>query len=228
LADNDTAFRSRAFAEFAKKWGAHVRFRCAHAPSGNGITERAHRTVKRIAARKQCSVQEAVYWHNMSPKDGQDASSAPANRIFRYKWRVLGLDAAPATETCEADNGFRVGDSVWVRPENNRCTTRYERGRVTKIVSEQAVEVNGFPRHVRDVRLASAVDDHVEFIDPPSVSGDEHNFDPALWDRRSESGDESESEETGPEEEGPPFARRSTRDTSLPDWYGVQLDRGAL
>ena len=33
-----------------------------------GIVERSHRTVKTIAARKNCSILEAVYWHNITPK----------------------------------------------------------------------------------------------------------------------------------------------------------------
>ena len=52
LTDNDTAFRSKLFAEFAKRWLLRLRFRCAHLPIGNGIVERCHRTVKVIARRK--------------------------------------------------------------------------------------------------------------------------------------------------------------------------------
>lgn len=76
LTDNDTAFRSRKFSEFAQHCGMHVRFRCAHVPSGNGIAERCHRTVKVIASRKRCSVAEAVYLYNVMPKDDCTASTA--------------------------------------------------------------------------------------------------------------------------------------------------------
>ncbi|OUC49314.1 integrase core domain protein, partial [Trichinella nativa] len=64
LTDNDTAFRGRIFTEFVARWGVRVRYRCAYAPSGNGIAERCHRSVKVIAARKNCSVEEAVYLYN--------------------------------------------------------------------------------------------------------------------------------------------------------------------
>ncbi|KFD62490.1 hypothetical protein M514_25340 [Trichuris suis] len=37
LTDNDTAFRSKAFAQLAARWNVRMQFRCAHVPSGNGI-----------------------------------------------------------------------------------------------------------------------------------------------------------------------------------------------
>ena len=57
LTDNAASFRSAAFCEFASRWGMVVRYRCAHVPSGNGVSERCHRSIKTIAARKRCSVQ---------------------------------------------------------------------------------------------------------------------------------------------------------------------------
>ena len=45
LADNATAFHSRAFLAFASEWGTRVRYRAAHVPSGNGIVERNHWSV---------------------------------------------------------------------------------------------------------------------------------------------------------------------------------------
>ena len=157
LTDNDPAFRSDVFSEFARKWAVHVHYRCAHAPSGNGITERCHRTVKRIAARKNCSIEEAVYWYNITPKDGVLSASAPANEIYSYEMRVLGVDReriianGPSAKT----RHFKGGDLVWVRPPGNRCSTQFSQGRVTGIVSDHSIEVNGIPRHVRDLRAAS-------------------------------------------------------------------------
>ena len=69
LCDNDTVFRSRCIASFAARWSVTLRFRAAHAPSGNGIVERNHRTVKVIAARKQCSIAEAVHLYNAAPRE---------------------------------------------------------------------------------------------------------------------------------------------------------------
>ena len=50
LTDNDAAFKSRKFAIFANEWAVRMRFRAAHVPSGNGIVENSHRTIKTIAA----------------------------------------------------------------------------------------------------------------------------------------------------------------------------------
>ena len=74
--DNDPAFRSGAFTQFAERWTLRVRFRCAYVASGSEIAERCHRLVKRIAARKRCTIAEAVYWYNMAPKDDVDSATA--------------------------------------------------------------------------------------------------------------------------------------------------------
>ncbi|KAG0715735.1 Intracisternal A-particle Pol-related polyprotein [Chionoecetes opilio] len=88
LTDNDTAFRSKIFSAFTREWGVHIRFRCAHVPSGNGVVERCHRSIKVIAARKGCSVAEAVYLYNLMPKDDCATSTAPANMLYRYTVRI--------------------------------------------------------------------------------------------------------------------------------------------
>ena len=157
LTDNDPAFRSRQFETFAAQWSVKVRYRCAHSPSGNGTVERCHRTVKVIAARKNCTVAEAVYWHNVSPRSDGGPESAPAERLYQYKVRVRGLDGVEAANTernaeCVERVPYRRGDSVWVRPPGARCDEQYTQGTVTDLISEQAVAVDGMPRHTRDLR----------------------------------------------------------------------------
>ena len=61
LTDNDTAFQSSLFKTFLDEWRVQLQFHCAYVPSGNGIIERCHRTLKRIASRKRCTIPEAVY-----------------------------------------------------------------------------------------------------------------------------------------------------------------------
>ena len=61
LMDNSTAFRSAAVEQFADEWGISLRFRAAYAPSGNGIVERNHRTIKRIAERGAITPEEATF-----------------------------------------------------------------------------------------------------------------------------------------------------------------------
>ena len=61
LVDNDTVFRSKLFRDFLSEWEVQLHIRCAPVTSGIGIAEQCHRTVKRIAAKKQCSIMEAVF-----------------------------------------------------------------------------------------------------------------------------------------------------------------------
>ncbi|KFD64579.1 hypothetical protein M514_12596 [Trichuris suis] len=151
LADNDTMFRSRLFAQLAAKWDVRLRFRSAYSPSGNGTEERCHRTIKVIVARKRYSVAEAVHLYNVTPRDGRSPSKCPANGVHTYKARPWGV-ARKAQEEERADGPYQVGDNLWLRPPGTRCDTQYRKGTVTKIISEQAVEVGGIPNHVRDVR----------------------------------------------------------------------------
>ena len=62
LLDNSAAFRSAMVAQFADEWGIALRFRAAYAPGGNGIVERNHRTIKRIAERGGITPEEATFW----------------------------------------------------------------------------------------------------------------------------------------------------------------------
>ena len=92
LTDNDTAFCSREFRAFTNDWGVNLRFRCTYVPAENGIAERYHHTVKRIAARMHCPIQEAVYWHNVTPRGSVSPPTTPANKGYRYEVRVKEVD----------------------------------------------------------------------------------------------------------------------------------------
>lgn len=157
LADNDTAFRSRAFAVFAAKWQIRLRFRAVHRPSGNGVVERNHRTVKVIAARTGLSICDAVHLYNVTPLDGESAESSPAAQVFRYNVRDR-VQAGPVDEVTHPgqdgapDNGYSVGDVVWVRVPGTRCGEESRSGLVTGVLSDDIVEVDGAPWHVRDIR----------------------------------------------------------------------------
>uniref|UniRef100_A0A5S6QGD7 Integrase catalytic domain-containing protein n=1 Tax=Trichuris muris TaxID=70415 RepID=A0A5S6QGD7_TRIMR len=176
LLDNDTAFRSRMFTDFAARWGMRVRYRCAHTPSGNGIAERCHRSVKVIAARKNCSIPEAVYLYNVTPRDDCTALSAPVGAVYKYTVRVRGVDRPSEGDRLE-DAPYSVGDRVWVRPPGARCNSKYEEGSVTGVVSSQAVEVDGTPRHVRDLRHRTPASEALE--ERPQTG--EWGYRPTLW-----------------------------------------------
>ena len=153
LLDNATAFRGRVFRAFAKNWGVAVRYRAAHVPSGNGVVERNHRSVKVIAARAKCGVAEAVYRYNTTPKDDATGATTPASMVYRYDVRVRDVDPDPtARDDEQQDSRYHVGDAVWVKSPKGRCDDQYGRGVVTGEGSPQTVEVDGVPRHVRHLR----------------------------------------------------------------------------
>ena len=96
LTDSDTASQSSLFKTFLNECRAWLRFCCAYVPSGNGIIEWCHGTVKRIAARKQCFITQAVYWYNITPKDDVSSARAPANMVYRYRIRLKGINGTLA------------------------------------------------------------------------------------------------------------------------------------
>ena len=134
-----------------------LRFRAAHAPSGNGIVERNHRSVKVIAARKQCSIAEAVHLYNITPRDGTTATEAPASVVYRYRVQqyvqpTQEQTAEGTTRNDDASEDYSTGDAVWIRKRGARCTSMSQPCVVKRVTSSQVVEVDGMPRHVRDVR----------------------------------------------------------------------------
>ncbi|XP_076049728.1 uncharacterized protein LOC143030464 [Oratosquilla oratoria] len=82
LTDNSTAFRSEALKDKLDKWNTRRFFRATYRPSGNGIVERHHRTIKSIAERALILPMEAVFWYNMSPMSEQDEDSVPQRAVF--------------------------------------------------------------------------------------------------------------------------------------------------
>ena len=150
LMDNSTVFRSETMREFLGAWKVCARFRAAYRPSGNGIVERHHRTIKAMAERGNMSPMRAVFWYNMSPRTGQDERSVPQASVFRYAWRHPAVDPTPTLDE-EADVA-QVGEEVWVKPPHAKCTTHWGKGVVTRINSRNNVEIDGMPRHVLDIR----------------------------------------------------------------------------
>lgn len=153
LMDNSATFRSGEVRQLFEKWAVRARFRCAYRASGNGIVERVHRTVKRVAARSGISPKEATFFYNLAPLDAC-SESAPSTVLFssNYKWRNPCNGVLDVEDSGGVAGRFNVGDLVFVKPSPMRCTARWPTGRVTAILSEHAVEVDGIPRHVADCR----------------------------------------------------------------------------
>jgi transposase InsO family protein/ribonuclease HI len=150
LMDNSTSFHSDQVAKLCEKWNVRLRFRAAYRPAGNGIVERNHRTIKRMAARAGAqSPLKMVFWYNLAPTVAMDGSTTPSSQIFTYGWRH------PSLQPPQPDNEnaiFEVGDHVWVKPPDGRCTSRWTSGVVSKVTSRNNIEINGVPRHVLDLR----------------------------------------------------------------------------
>ena len=83
LCDNAKSFKCKPMNDLCNRWRVKLVLRCAYRPSGNGIVERHHRTIKTMHARTKKPIQECIYWYNMSPLSNGDAM--PANSTFVRK-----------------------------------------------------------------------------------------------------------------------------------------------
>jgi len=133
--------------------------------------------------------------------------------------RVRGIDHPPPQEPTGTQNPYIVGDAVWVRPPGNRCNTRFTRGTVTKVISDLAVEVNGVPRHVRDLRCVTSPDHVSEEASGNEILSDDDNLltDAPLPLRHDDSG--SDTEAASPLSPDQFLPRRSYRERRPPDCY---------
>lgn len=152
LMDNSTAFRSQQLKRLFGKWHVLPSYRCAYRPQGNGIVERCHRTIKRMAARACADPLDMVYWFNSTPKSGSEETTVPASQLYAYSWRTVPSENHEE-EQVAARGGFPVGSRVFVKPPGARCHSRWTERRVTAVNSPTNVEVDGIPRHIADIRL---------------------------------------------------------------------------
>jgi len=151
LADNGSIFHSNAFKDFLQKWSVRLVFRCAYRPSGNGIVERSHRTIKCIAARSNCSIRQAVFWYNILPKTSNETS--PSSDLFHQPWRFPN---APNYAAVNKPNNYSVGQHVFFKPSQHaRCDQEWPIGIVTCEGDRTHAEINGTKRHVADIRPVS-------------------------------------------------------------------------
>lgn len=150
LMDNATVFKSEVMDSLIRKWKVQRFFRAAYRPSGNGIVERHHRTIKAMSERGGISPLEAVFWYNMTPRSGQDKATVPHMGLFKYEWRHP--ETEPRSKGEQEISTLRLGDEVWIKPPNARCTVQWRKGVVTAINSRNNVSVDGVPRHVVDIR----------------------------------------------------------------------------
>ena len=104
--------------------------------------------------RANISSPEATFWYNMAPVI-YSVDSAPSTVLFNrgYQWRNLNAKVPEITLLSDDNRHSRIGDTVFVKPAAVRCTTQWPTERVTAILSGQAIEVDGTPRHIANYRL---------------------------------------------------------------------------
>ena len=129
LTDNDVVLCGQRFAEFAWTWVYMYYF---GAPTSMiGIVERSHHTIKHIAERMQCSITEAVYWHNVMLKDDKTASTAPANATYSCKICLKGINMALVPDN-EVSSRYMEADIVWVKDPYGRCMMQIGEGMIRR------------------------------------------------------------------------------------------------
>jgi ribonuclease HI len=241
MSDNGTVFRSKDMGSLLRNWEVSQELACAYRSQGNGIAERAHRTIKRTAKRLNGTVEEAVFWVNNTC--GERVAS-PYELVFGARSRKPGVSAARVEierpllpvqtdiaaaryQDC-ARNPFVVGEEVYLRRPDGRCDREWSGPhRITLLKSSVSVVLDddGVSRHVSHLRRVpnkvlqqkaiSDVSDSDSGDDQVDV-GDGENQENDSGDDQVDVGDGENQEEAGGVE-----LRRSTRQRQQPLWYGI-------
>ncbi len=133
--DNGAVFRSAVMTDFLARWEVVQDFRAVNRPSGNGLVERAHRTILRMAKRAKKPPEQMTPWYNGTAA-GHDERS-PYEQLFAAKPKLPGVRSwreevqRLALRNRENDNRrfdvsrnpYRVGERMFVKPVGARCTT---------------------------------------------------------------------------------------------------------
>lgn len=162
LSDNGPCFKSRRMLAFVKGWGIAHKFSCAYRPTGNGIVERNHRTIKTMVARSGRSVEDMLFWYNQSPNVH---GVVPADAVYSYTTALPHIGSVALLERDTINTEYKVGDVVYLKPKNARCNDEWEKAEVTGIVSEVVIEVNGTNRHISDIRFCESGKRQDEMLD---------------------------------------------------------------
>ena len=135
------------------------------------------------------------------------------------------IDSTDFTDFCH----YRVGQSVFVKPPNAKCNTRWQPGKITAIHSALKVDVDGVPRHVKDIRIQNVDSDlrHSMFVEDSKtqpISEDESESDedgdtqPMENDSENENGNSEESQQAATNEET--VRRYPVRNRQQSEFYG--------
>ena len=100
---------------------------------------------------------DSVALYNLVP--GRGETESPSQIMFGRKLENPMLNNQPEQGHLGEMNRrgqYKVGDLVWVRSPDPKCTDPWREGTVTGIVSNLNVEVNGVPRHPDHLRRRTA------------------------------------------------------------------------
>lgn len=164
LSDNAPVFMSHEFECFLKEWNVGGDRCCAYRHQGNGICERIHRTIKRMAERSDRNIGKAVFWYNVTTS--QATGEIPFAGVFRAKPALPGLVSTRkevSTKLCSEwsdvgegtsiESSVSPGDFVYLKPRDGRCTSTWTGPHRVESSTERRVELSdGVSRHISHVR----------------------------------------------------------------------------
>lgn len=187
LFDNSPTFLSAIVARFLSKWAVIPMQCCAYRHQGNGIVERAHRTIKRMVERSEKCVSEMVFWYNATTNSV--TGEAPFVSVFgsvpklptvtdSRRVRASNIQQEWADEVEDTiSNPLQVGDSVYLKPRQPSCTSHWSGPfQVSRVPNNWSVDLgDGIHRHVSHVRRVC--DDDNDHNADEQKDGDEDNGD---------------------------------------------------
>lgn len=115
-----------------------LRFRAAYSPSGSGIVERNHHTVKAITTRKCCSIVEAVHLYNAMPRDRTTVTEVPACGIYEVQDCVHPKQEQHANDAMPDDDEskeYASGGTMWVQIQGEHYTAESQPSVITRVNS---------------------------------------------------------------------------------------------
>ena len=177
LSDNAPVFSSDPVTKLLADWDVCPILSAAYRPQGNGLIERNHRTIKRSAERSGRTIHQIVALYNNTTHS--TTGTVPYELLFSARSKIAGcrhqredlatrpnLRTVRNTSSSTVDNPFLVGDEVYVKPPNPRCTTRWQGPfRVSEVIDGAKVRLDGLSgiRHVshlrQHIRIAENVDE---------------------------------------------------------------------
>ena len=109
---------------------------------------------------------------------------------------------------------------MWVKAPHSQCTTKFNSGQMTGMISPQSLLVDGIPRHVKDLypRFSFTVSEKDSDNTSESDNVSESGAESLLFDKESAESDDPPHEEAKAESPFLPL-RRSTHQKRLPPSY---------